>query len=92
MKRKDITWATVGILVVCLIMAFTTGCIEEQQVPQATTPTFGQGDPPASWVETFGNDNNARMDYVQMQMFSAMDARIKVLEDFCRVDNDPNGR
>ncbi len=89
MKRTDVTWATVGIVAVCLIMALTSGCIEEQQVK----PQWGQGDPPAAWQETFGNDNGARVDYVQMRMFGEVDARLKALESFCKVNNvvDPNG-
>jgi hypothetical protein len=30
MKQKDITWATVGILIVCLIMALTSGCKDKE--------------------------------------------------------------
>ncbi len=46
-------------------------------------PTWGTGDPPASWTETFGNDNGSRMDFAQMKALSEVNARIKRLEEFC---------
>lgn len=81
-RKGDIAIATAVILIVCIFMALTTGCEESQQ-----RPTWGNGNPPAAWQETFGNDNGARIDFVQMRMLSEQAARIKVLEEFCRIDN-----
>ncbi len=71
--------------IICLFLLFTCGCVESEQ-----PPVWGNGDPPASWQETFGNDNIARVNFVQMRMFKQMDARIKVIEEFCRIDNGNN--
>ncbi len=82
-RRSDIAIATAAILIVCLFMALTSGCKESQQ-----RPVWGNGDPPATWTETFGNDNGARMDFVQMRMLSEQAARIKRLEEFCRIPEE----
>ncbi len=86
-RKRDIAIATAAILIVCLFMALT-GCKESQQ-----RPTWGNGNPPATWQQTFGNDNGARMDFVQMRMLSEQAARINRLEQFCRIGTygaDPN--
>lgn len=111
-RRSDKVQAAIAIIIVCLFMALTSGCIEEEQSQPATPssakdpnmveldfitpventtlavykrPQWGNGNPPDSWTETFGNDNGARMDFVQMRMLSEQAARIKVLEEFCRI-------
>lgn len=87
-RRIDVALASIAVIIVCLIMAFTSGCEEAEQKQS----TWGNGNPPTSWQETFGNDNGARMDYMQMKILSQMEKRFKVLEDFCGINNDPNGR
>ncbi len=59
--------------------------IEDAKPDPNAPPVWGNGDPPATWTETFGNDNGARMDFVQMRMLSEQAARIKRLEEFCRI-------
>lgn len=39
-------------------------------------PTWGQNDPPAEWQGWFGNDNNARLNFVQMQALEKQQAEI----------------
>jgi hypothetical protein len=50
------------ILAGCLISLLLAGCQEQVQTKQ-----WGQGETPISYQEFFGNDNNARLDYVQTQ-------------------------
>ena len=81
-RKSDTAGAIIAILAICLFMALTSGCIEEEQ----SKPAWGNGDPPDSWIQTFGNDNGAHMDFMQMRMLGEQAARIKQLEDFCRID------
>lgn len=71
--------------------------IEATKPDPNASPIWGQGNPPASWTETFGNDNIARVNFIQMQMLSNQAARIKRLEEFCRINdgketNSPQSR
>ena len=43
-----------------IVLVLSPGCHESQQ-------TWGRGDPPAGWRGYFGNDNNARLNFVQTQ-------------------------
>ncbi len=55
------------VLVVMILVALTLvfcGCQETQQSQQKV---WGTGDPPVDWQETFGNENMARLNYVQTQ-------------------------
>lgn len=51
-----------AILISMVVAALMAGCNEAQQ-----TKVWGQGNPPATWQGFFGNDNSARLDYVQTQ-------------------------
>jgi hypothetical protein len=62
MRRVDVVAATIAIILVALI----SGCGGEQQVEQA--PVWGQGDLPADYQAVFGNDNIARLVYMQNQV------------------------
>ena len=49
---------TVLLTSLLMVVVILCGCQEEQA-------TWGQGDPPADWQRMFGNDNIARLDFVQ---------------------------
>lgn len=55
--------------------------VEEPNEP----PVYGNGNPPAEYQEYFGNDNGARLDFVQNEAISQLSARIGRLEG-----GDPN--
>ena len=75
-RRSDKIRSTIAILAVCLFMALTSGCIEEQQAK----PVWGKGDLPPAWLETFGNGNDSRMNFMQSQAITAIAKRLRVLE------------
>ena len=50
------------ILAAVLLLA---GCVEQEKPQQ-----WGQGNPPDRWQQTFGNDNIARLNYVQSEMLN----------------------
>ncbi len=62
---------TIGLYLVILL----SGCQESQQ-----RPTYGTGDPPVEFQEYFGNDNGARLDFVQNKAISELVERIQRLE------------
>lgn len=75
-KRKgDIVFAVIAVILICLAMVFLSGCIEEEQRPQQ----WGQGELPADHQEYFGNDNTARLDYVQNRVLDKHGAILKVI-------------
>ena len=43
-------------------------------------PVYGNGDPPAEYQEYFGNDNGARLDFMQNKVIGELAARIERLE------------
>jgi len=43
-------------------------------------PVWGDGDLPAGWLETFGNGNDSRMNYMQSQAITELAKRLRVLE------------
>lgn len=59
----------------------------EQRLKEALTPDpnepplYGQGDPPAEYQAMFGNDNGARLDYVQNQVINRQGQAIAVLAE-----------
>ena len=65
MSKINIAWAAIGIVIVCLVMAMTSGCGESQQAP-----VWGKGELPADYVSFFGDDNNARLDRAQSDMLN----------------------
>lgn len=75
-KRKgDIVFAVIAIVLVCLLMAFMSGCEESQQPAKV----WGQGELPADHQDFFGNDNTARLDYVQNRLLDKHSAILKVI-------------
>ena len=62
------------------IMLGAVGCEEAQQ-------QWGKGDPPESWQKMFGNDNIARLNFVQTQTMNQHQAIIYGLDV-----KDPNGQ
>ncbi len=62
-RKYDVLFAAIAIVIVCLCMALVSGCVEERQVPKV----WGKGDLPAEFLEHFGTDNNARLNFVQTQ-------------------------
>ena len=72
-RKSDIVFAVIAVIVVCLLMAFTSGCKESQQ----SVKVWGKGELPADHQEFFGNDNTARLDYVQNRMLDKHTAIIK---------------
>lgn len=62
--------------------------LPEAAVELTSTPVkYGQGDPPDEYVAMFGNDNGARLDFMQNQTINkignalaALSERVKVLE------------
>lgn len=72
MKDK---WIVVAILAFVILLA---GCQKSQ---------WGRGDPPAKWRKTFGNDNMARLNYVQTQRVDEHRAIISGV-----TIKDPNGQ
>ncbi len=88
-SRGDITRAVIAILAVCLFMAFTSGCIEEEQRPQP--PIWGKGDLPSQWTEYFpGNDNLNRLNFKQSALIDELVRRVRTLE-INQYIPDPNG-
>jgi hypothetical protein len=65
----------IAMAVILLLM----GCTESEQ------PVYGNGEPPAEYQDYFGNDNGARLDFVQNQAISELALRVQVLEGV-----DPN--
>ena len=53
-------------LILVVVLAALAGCNEETQ------SKWGKGDPPDQWQETFGNNNTARLDYVQSQLLNSI--------------------
>ncbi len=73
-------------IVVLIAMLIITGCQEAQQ-----TKVWGKGDLPSEWQGFFGDDNVARLDYVQTQTINNMGQAISVLAERLRkLDADPN--
>ena len=84
------------VLAVLVALAFcVVGCEETRQTSQSKV--WGQGDPPAGWQDMFGNDNIARLNFVQTnalnsqgQAFAELAERVRKLEVTCMRIHDPN--
>jgi hypothetical protein len=73
-------------VVLMMLICIITGCADDQK--------YGKGDPPDEYVSMFGNDNGARLDFMQNQDIAKLaqamnkiaialvelDERVKVLE------------
>ena len=133
-RRTDIARAAIAILAACMFMAFTSGCIPEDEhlkeielrksvqrlleesistnsslldmraklqdellkanieiaacwkiigdtKPDPNSPpVWGEGDLPPAWLDTFGNGNDSRMNFVQSQAITELAKRLRVLE------------
>lgn len=66
------------ITVVILALVFMAGCQEEQG-------KWGKGDPPDGWQVSFGNDNIARLNFLQSQL---IDSQQKLLYGYNHTDPD----
>lgn len=73
-RKSDIVFAVIAVILVCLAMAFLPGCEEAQQ-----RPVWGQGELPVEHEKMFGNDNTARLDYVQNRVIDKHGAILRVL-------------
>ncbi len=63
------------ILITLMITAILiTGCEESQK------KVWGQGDPSAEYQGFFGNDNNARLNFIQSQAIDSLLKRVAKLE------------
>jgi hypothetical protein len=78
LRRKTVIKNIIFIVVIVLATLFA-GCTESER------PVYGQGNPPAEYQEVFGNENGARLDFVQNRAISELSARIGRLEG-----GDPN--
>lgn len=67
-------------IVLMVIAVMVSGCTESER------PVYGKGDPPAEYQKYFGNDNGARLDFMQNKAINKLSNRIAVLEKA----NDPN--
>lgn len=72
--------------ILSLLAVLLFGCNEAQQ-----TPRWGQGDLPTEWQGFFGEDNVARLDFVQTQTINRMGQAISELAERVRkLEADPN--
>ncbi len=70
------------IILMCLALVACGGCEEAMQQAK-----WGQGDPPVEWQNMFGNDNIARLNFVQTQAANQHQAIIYGFEA-----KDPDGQ
>ena len=71
------------VVVVCWIV-FLSGCQEQQQAKK-----WGEGDPPAEYQVFFGNDNNARLDFMQTQAIASQaEALAELRKEIKKVSDD----
>ncbi len=84
MKKTEI----IILCIALLALSFIFGCQEQQK------KVWGKGNPPAEWQEHFGNDNKARLDYIQTnrinsqgQAMAELTERVRKLEDGKKAEN-----
>ena len=68
--KKVIVISMVFVILACLILL--TGCQEGQKQEKV----WGQGQPPTTWTDYFGNGNNARLDFMQNRAIEGTQAVI----------------
>lgn len=73
------SWFILTVFTLAIVMVALTGCTESER------PVYGVGELPAEYQEYFGNDNGARLDFVQNEAINQLSARIGRLEG-----GDPN--
>lgn len=66
---------TVLMIVLLFVVVMAGGCVEEQK----TQPVWGKGELPVKHQEWFGNDNTARLDYVQNRILDRHGAILREL-------------
>ena len=79
--KKEIWWTIVwgvrvvgiafGVLLLAMMFGLLTGCQPEQQ--------WGTGEPPAEYTGFFGNDNMARLNFVQTNKINAIGQQLQAL-------------
>ena len=74
-RQIDIVFAVVAIIIVCLLMAAMSGCEESQQ----SVKVWGKGELPVEHQDFFGNDNTARLDYVQNRVLDKHGEILKII-------------
>ena len=62
------------ILILMIACVLLSGCTEAEK------PVYGKGNPPAEYQELFGNDNSARLDFMQNRAIEQLSKRIARLE------------
>ena len=63
--------------------------IETTKTDPNTPPKWGQGDPPLDYQSTFGNDNNARLDFMQTQAIASQaEALAELRKEIKKVSDD----
>jgi outer membrane murein-binding lipoprotein Lpp len=88
-KYQNINAVIFIVYILVLLVVLIAGCQVAQRAPQ--TKVWGQGDLPADWQGFFGEDNVARLDYVQTQTINKMGQAIAELAVRVRkLEADPN--
>ena len=70
------------LIILMLAVVLIAGCGESKKREQ-----WGQGDLPPDWQQVFGADNGSRMDFVQTNKLNEIDARLKAVEKFLRMED-----
>jgi hypothetical protein len=83
MKKLSTIFIVSGLALMTIGLALIPGCFEETQQKKV----WGKGEPPAAWQGWFGNDNTARLDFVQSQTIDRIQAVMYGLNI-----TDPNGQ
>ena len=79
--------AMIGLLAL-IILIIISGCVEaDVAIAEPKLPVWGQGELPAEWQEYFGNDNVARLNFMQTRALDRMQAIIYGIDV-----SDPNGQ
>lgn len=66
---------TMYVILIMAAIALLSGCQEERKQGK-----WGEGDPPAKFQNIFGNENNARLNFIQSQAISELATRVRTLE------------
>ncbi len=66
---------TVLMVILLFMVAMIGGCVEEQKAH----PVWGKGELPDNHQQFFGNDNTARLDYVQNRVLDKHAAILKII-------------
>ena len=68
------------LLFLVVLMIILTGCQSVEVIPDV----WGQGEPPGDWQEFFGNENMARLNWVQTQSINNQGQAIAELAERVR--------